>query len=216
MSTAISPSVSSFLRVVALSVLACAASLGFVTYQAMANPAQAGWLMSAAPMVPLLAMLAILVVLATKGLEVPERPRSMPFAALVVGFGLCFVLGWNTIVLAGSQRLATAARANLDGRTPALAEAAAAQLRARPWALWPAMRTLRPTVTGAWANPADVALFQQAHAAGLRSPEIAHVMANGFTRPGDDQALLKAVVAAYAADRSDQPALARLMARLAQ
>lgn len=60
MSVASQSSFSPALRAGTLGILTCVACLAFVVYQAMANPAQGGWLVFSAPLVCLGTMMAML------------------------------------------------------------------------------------------------------------------------------------------------------------
>lgn len=181
------------LRVTAASVIVSAVTLAFLVYWVMVNPAQSKWVLVAVQVACVLALAASLLSLTSRGPRVAKK--AWDFWGPVVGFFVCAGLGWCVVALAVPQMILVEGRANIGQRTPAIALEASTQLRANPFNVWGTIRTLDPVFISSPAA-ADVAVFQRAHEAGVRSEVIDRVLANGIVRYGDDRALVEAMLVA--------------------
>lgn len=106
---------------------------------------------------------------------------------------LCFLALMATISIGPHTRSLKVASENLNGQDPALVSHVSHTVRQNPFNVFAMTQALLP-ITNSSLRQSDVELFRQAHQAGLSSPAIDRVLANGFVRPDDKNELLIAVL----------------------
>lgn len=107
---------------------------------------------------------------------------------------LCFLALMATFSIGPHARALKVASENLNGQDPALVSHVSHTVRQNPFNLFAITQALRPIANNSSLRQSDVELFRQARQAGLSSPAIDRVLANGFLRPDDKNELLIAVL----------------------
>ena len=191
--------------------LAVSGLVGLVALTIWAPEGASGWAVSAC-MVLFLSSFLVAFLSHTSPLNV-HAPRMNPVLsvfAFLLPVGLV-VLGFGFSMSYSKARFASE---NLDGSAPAVMLEAREVLKANPLQVHRASRIISPLFKrdNSFA-PEDVALFQKAHDMGLRSEEIDRVLANGFVRGQDREALIKTLIAAQ---ETAQPGAMGLLAQLAK
>lgn len=192
-------------RVSLSGVAAALGSLAFIVYWTINHPGQSthplfvslliSWLAAAVGMVAVMSL---------------SKDASRATGAVSVGgWMVCLVAGAYAVLLAVPQMDLAAAQKNIDGKTPAVALQASAQLRAKPWAINAAAGLLRPVLQSSMdSNQMD--LFCEARSIGVHGEVVDRVLANGFVHPDDKDDLVRALL-----DRAgtNDPGVAALLSR---
>lgn len=106
---------------------------------------------------------------------------------------LCFLALMATFSIGPHTPSLKVASENLNGQDPALVSHVSHTVRQNPFNVFAMNQALLP-ITNSSLRQSDVELFRQARQAGLSSPAIDRVLANGLVRPDDKNELLIAVL----------------------
>lgn len=209
MSTTVAPSPNpkASLHLPLWSVIAAVASLAFIVYWTIHDPAGST--------LPLVAFMLTSSVSASAGMvavmSLPENSSPMLRSSTVTGWLVCLLAALGATLLATPQIELRAARLNIDGATPTVALQASEVLRENPLNIRGATSLLTPVLQSS-VKPEDMALFHQAQEAGVQGEVIDRVLTNGFVHPDDKHALVQELLAHAQDGGSEAVELLALMA----